>query len=117
MSCARTSRLIPDCCVALEGPHVERQQAEADRATAVAVVDPVDHRRQFLAPLDGGRERIGLVPAGGNEIEQHEADGERLVSWGPWLKLIEQGQQKAVSRVSSKLTSSHQPPRSPTHER
>ena len=37
--------------VALEGAHVRRKQAKADRATAVAVVDAVDQRREFLAPL------------------------------------------------------------------
>jgi hypothetical protein len=40
----------------LEGPHAGRQQPEADRVAAVAVVDAVDHRGQFLAPLVGGLE-------------------------------------------------------------
>jgi hypothetical protein len=39
--------------MALERPHLGRQQAEADRAAAVAVVDAVDYGRQFLAPLIG----------------------------------------------------------------
>jgi hypothetical protein len=42
--------------VALERPHVGRQEAEADRATAVAVIDAVDHGRELLPPLVGGVE-------------------------------------------------------------
>src|SRR5579872_6106696 len=55
--------------MALKRPHVGRQEAEADRAAAVAIVDAVDHGRQFLAPLVGGIEQIRLVRAGGHEIE------------------------------------------------
>jgi hypothetical protein len=42
--------------VAFEGPDVGREQAEADRATPIAVVDAVDQRRQFLPPLVAGIE-------------------------------------------------------------
>jgi hypothetical protein len=42
--------------VAFERPHFRRQEAEADRATAVTVVDAVDKRREFLAPAAVGRE-------------------------------------------------------------
>ena len=51
--------------VALERAHVARKQAEADRAAAVAVVDAVDERRQFLAPVGVGREQIRLMLGGG----------------------------------------------------
>jgi hypothetical protein len=44
--------------VTLERAHVVRKQAEADRAAAVAVVDAVDERRQFLAPVIVGREQV-----------------------------------------------------------
>jgi hypothetical protein len=42
--------------MAFEPPHRRRQEAEADRATAVTVVDPVDERREFLTPAVVGRE-------------------------------------------------------------
>ena len=42
--------------VALEGADVARKQAESDRAAPVAVVDAVDERREFLAPIVVGRE-------------------------------------------------------------
>ena len=54
--------------MALEGPHIGREEAEADGATADAVVDAVDERRQFLAPVGVGREQIRLMPAGGNQV-------------------------------------------------
>jgi hypothetical protein len=44
--------------VPLERAHVGRKEAEADRAAAVAVVDAVDQRRQFLAPVVVGREQV-----------------------------------------------------------
>jgi len=37
--------------MALESAQAGRKQAEADRTAAVAVVDAVDQRRTFLAPL------------------------------------------------------------------
>jgi hypothetical protein len=55
--------------VALEGPHVARKQAEPNRAAAVAVIDAVDQRRQFLAPVSVGREQVRLMLAGGNQVE------------------------------------------------
>jgi hypothetical protein len=45
--------------MALECPHLGRKQAEADRAAAVAVVDAIDERRQFLAPVIVGAKRSG----------------------------------------------------------
>src|SRR5262245_45177620 len=63
--------------MALEGPQVGRKEAEADRAAAIAVVDAVDQRRQLLAPVIVGREQFGLMYTRRNEIEQHNADGER----------------------------------------
>ena len=53
--------------MALERPHLGRQQAEADRAAAVAVVDAVDQRRQLLAPVSVGREQVRLMEDGGNQ--------------------------------------------------
>src|SRR6267378_8300409 len=50
--------------MALERPHAGRKQAEADRAAAVAVVDAVDERRQFLAPVIVGREQVRCRAAG-----------------------------------------------------
>ena len=41
--------------VTLERAHVARKQAEANGASAVAIVDAVDQRRQFLAPVIVGR--------------------------------------------------------------
>jgi len=48
--------------MALEGPHVGRKEAEADRAAAVAVVDAVDQWQQLLAP-GGCRPRTGPADA------------------------------------------------------
>ena len=81
--------------MALERPHVGRQQAEADRAAAVAVVDAVDQRRQFLAPVIVGREQIGLMMSGGHQVEQHDADAERLGARDAPPKLFKAGEQKA----------------------
>jgi hypothetical protein len=64
--------------MALESAHVGRKQAEADRAAAVAVVDAVDQRRQLLAPVIVGREPVRLMLGGRNQVEQHDADAERL---------------------------------------
>src|SRR5215472_13918072 len=47
--------------VALEGPHVARKQSEANGASAVAVVDAVDQRREFLATAVVGREQVRLM--------------------------------------------------------
>jgi hypothetical protein len=45
--------------MALEGADIGREKTEADRAAPKAVVDAVDQRRQFLAPVIVGREQIG----------------------------------------------------------
>ena len=66
--------------MALEGPHVARKQAEPNGAAPVAVVDAIDERREFLAPVVVGREQIRLVMAGRNEIKQHDTDRQRLVA-------------------------------------
>jgi len=65
--------------MALERAHVWRKQAEADRAAAVAVIDAVDQRRELLAPVIVGREQVRLMLAGGHQVEQHDADAQRLV--------------------------------------
>ena len=54
--------------MALERPHLGRQQAEADRAAAVAVVDAVDERRQLVSPLVVMREQIRLMHGGGHQV-------------------------------------------------
>ena len=55
----------PERGMAAEGAHRGRQQAEADGAAAVAGVDAIDQRRQFLAPVAGGFEQIRLVLTAG----------------------------------------------------
>ena len=65
-----TLRHPVESSMALERPHAGRKQAEADGAAAVAVVDPVDERREFLAPLVGRREQVRLMLAGGNQVER-----------------------------------------------
>jgi hypothetical protein len=47
---------------------------------AVAVVDAVDQRRQFLAPVIVGRKEIRLMMIGGHQVEQHDADARGLVA-------------------------------------
>jgi hypothetical protein len=69
--------------MAFERAHVARKQSEANGAAAVAVVDAVDQRRQFLALVVVGREQVRLMPAGGNQVEQHDADAERLGARNP----------------------------------
>jgi hypothetical protein len=51
--------------MAFERPHIGRKEAKSDRAAAVAVVDAVDQRRQFLAPVIVGREEVRLMLTGG----------------------------------------------------
>ena len=81
--------------MAFERAHLRRQEAEADRATAVTVVNPIDKRRECLAPVVVGREQIRLMLAGGNKVEQHDPDRQRLIIGHPQPKLIETGQQEA----------------------
>jgi hypothetical protein len=81
--------------MALERPHAGRKEAEADRAAAVAVVEAVDQRREFLAPLVVGGEEIRLMLRGGNQIQQHDADAERLGARYPLPELLEAGEQEA----------------------
>ena len=47
--------------VPFEGAHVAWKQSEANRAAAIAVIDAVDQRRQFLAPVIVGREQVRLM--------------------------------------------------------
>jgi hypothetical protein len=61
--------------VPFERPHLRRQQTEADRATAITVVDPVDKRREFQPSAIVGREQIRLMLAGGNKVEHHNPNG------------------------------------------
>src|SRR5438128_2433884 len=89
--------------MALEGPHAGRKQAEADRAAAVAVVDAIDQRRQFLAPVGIGREQVWLMLADGNQVEQDDADAQRLVLRHALPELLEAGAQKAgVARLEER---------------
>jgi len=81
--------------MALERTHVPRKKAEADGAAAVAVVDTVDRRRQFLAPVSIGRKQVRLMLAGGHQVEQHHADAQRFVPRDPVPELLEAGEQKA----------------------
>jgi hypothetical protein len=81
--------------MSLERTHVGRKQAEADCAMSVAVVDAVDQRREFLAPVVVGREQVRLVLDGGHQVEQHDADAERLISRDPAPELVETREQKA----------------------
>src|SRR5882724_2288515 len=81
--------------MALERPHARRKQAEANRATAVAVVNAVDQRREFLAPVVVGREEVRLMPAGGHQVEQHDADAQRLVPRHAPPEVVEAAEQKA----------------------
>jgi len=62
-----------ESAVAFERAHLRRQEAEADRATAVTVVDAVDERREFLTPAMIGREQIRLMLAGRNKVEQQRS--------------------------------------------
>jgi hypothetical protein len=78
-----------------ERPHIRRKQAEADCATAVAVVDTIDQGRKPLTPVIVGSEQIGLVLAGGNQVEQHDADTERLVMRYSLPELLKAAKEKA----------------------
>jgi hypothetical protein len=60
--------------MALKRPHTGRKQAESNRAAAVPVVDAVDQRREFLAPVVIGREQVWLMLAGRHQVQQHDAD-------------------------------------------
>jgi hypothetical protein len=81
--------------VALEGAHVFRKQAKTNGAPAIAVVDAVDQRRQFLAPAAVGIEQVGLMLVGGHQVEQHDADAQRLVARDPLPDFLEAGEQEA----------------------
>ena len=79
--------------MALERAHIGRKQAEADRAAAITVIDAVDQRRQFLAPAVVGGEQIRLMLTGGHQVEQDDANAERLVPRDPlpaqgWVFLL-----------------------------
>ena len=79
--------------MALERPHVREKQAEANGAAPEAVVDAVDQRRQFLAPAVVGGEQIRLMLTGGHQVEQDDANAERLVPRDPlpaqgWVFLL-----------------------------
>jgi hypothetical protein len=81
--------------MALERADVGRKKAEADRAAAVAVVDAVDQRREFLAPVIVGGEQVGLMAGRGNQVEQHDTDAERLIARDAAPELIEPREQEA----------------------
>ena len=81
--------------VPFERAHVGRKQPEANGASAVAVVDAVDQRRQFLAPAVIGSEQVRLVLVGVHEVEQHDADAERLVARNAPPDFLEAGEQES----------------------
>ena len=84
----------------LERPHIARKQSEANRASAVAVIDAVDQRRQFLAPVIVGREQVRLMLVGGDQVEQHDVNGKRLVARDPFPQLLEAREQESgVARL------------------
>jgi len=76
-------------------PIVARKKAETKGAAAVAIVDAVDERREFLAPIIVGREQIRLVIIGRHQVEQHDADGKRFVARHARPDFLEAGEQKA----------------------
>ena len=53
------------------------------------------HTRQFLAPVIVGREEVRLMPGGGNQVEQHDADAQRLVPRHAPPEFLETAEQKA----------------------
>jgi hypothetical protein len=81
--------------VALERAHVARKQSEANRASAITVIDEVDERLQFLAPVIIGREQVRLMLTGGNQVEQHDADTKRLGARHALPDLLEAAEEKA----------------------
>ena len=86
--------------VALEGPDVGRKQAEPDRTAAVAIIDAVDQRGKFLAPIAVRDKQVRLVVIGGHQVEQHHADAERLIARHPLPELLEAGEQESgVARL------------------
>ena len=86
--------------VALERAHVARKQSEANGASAISVVDAVDQWRQFLAPVAVGVKQVRLVVIGGNQVEQHHADAERLVARHAVPGLLEAAKQESgVARL------------------
>jgi hypothetical protein len=76
-----------------ESPHAGRQQPEPDRAAAVAVIDAIDHGRQFLPPVV--LEQIKLMAGGRHQVEQHNADRQRLVARDTAPEPVETGEKKA----------------------
>jgi hypothetical protein len=81
--------------MALEGPHIARKQAESNRAAPVPVVDAVDEWREFLATVVVGGEQIRLMMAGRYQVEQHDADRQRLIARHPRPQLLKARKQKA----------------------
>jgi hypothetical protein len=81
--------------VTLERAHIARKEAETNGAATVAIVDAVDERREFLAPVIVGREQIRLVVIGRNQAEQHDADADWLIARHPRPDFLEAGEQKA----------------------
>jgi hypothetical protein len=81
--------------VSVEGAHIGRKEPEANGASAVAVVDAIDQRRQFLAPAVVGREQVRLMLIGGHQVQQHDADTQRLIARDLPPKLLEAGKQES----------------------
>ena len=80
--------------VPFEGAHVAWKEPEPNRAPAIAVIDAIDQRRQFLAPVIVAREQVRLMLIGGHQVEQHHADGEGLVPRNLFPELLKAGEQK-----------------------
>jgi hypothetical protein len=51
------------------------------------------------------------MPTGGNRVEQHNADAERLVGRNPLPELLEAGEQKPCVVRLMEIGSSRRPPR------
>jgi hypothetical protein len=54
-----------------------------------------DQRRQFLAPAGVSVKQVGLVLSGRHQVEQHDADTQRLIPRHARPKLLKAGKQKA----------------------
>ena len=89
--------------MSLERAYIGGKQAKADCAAAVAIVDAVDQRRQFLAPAAIGVEQARLVLAGGHQVEQHHAHAQRLIARDALPELLEAGEQLSSSHPTTHL--------------
>src|SRR5947209_19626986 len=87
----------------LERPHVGREEAETDCAAAVAVLDAVDQRRQFLTPC-GCRSRTGPADAGRRGPGRAaQLRPKVLIGRNPLPELIEAGEQARLFALPESL--------------